>query len=154
MNLREVARRSPITCVTFSSQPATLHSMRKALVVLLNLALGNSILWFFETQVRNQDQLDLTWALAFSLAAIVLLTFAFKLIRPNQNLRRSIVLAAGVSFFVPIFGLVLSFINLESLNGTIVGGLVALVAAPMLWPWAVPMFLANTALLHWVARDL
>ena len=119
--------------------------------IILNLVIGNLILWIFE-MARQQNHLDFRWILGFSSAAIVLLTIAFCFIKSNQSLIRSSLLAGGVSFLTPAFGLIFSFLNLNSLNSTLNGLLIGVILGPMLWAWSLPMFGLNLFLFHWLSR--
>ncbi len=126
--------------------------MNKLIIVATNVMLGNLILWFFETTARKQDGLDPRYLIGFSIAAVFLLLIAFRLIERGQSLARSILLAGGVSFLVPVLGLMFSFLNLDSLNGSLVGAFIAIILGSMAWQWALPMFLLNSFFFARLAR--
>lgn len=119
-----------------------------AVVVAINLALGNLSLWFFETAARDQDGLDSGWSLGFSLAALLALWLAYRWSAPNQTFVRSALLAAGVSAFVVIGGLVFSLAPAGPLKAVAV----ALIAGPMFLGCSLPMAVVNAFLFHWTAK--
>lgn len=119
-----------------------------AVVVALNLALGNLSLWFFETVARDQDGLDGGWSLGFSLAALFALWLAARWSAPNQSFLRSASLAAAASAFVVIAGLAASLAPAGPLKALAV----ALIAGPMFLVFAIPMTIVNAFLFHWTAK--
>lgn len=125
---------------------------RRLLTLLLNLILGNLILWYFELG-RGQDHLDIQFIIGFSVSAILFLNLAFRWLHPRMGPLKIILFSAVTSFLVPVLGLPLSFINLNSLNGTINGALIGALFGAMVWGWALPMFVLNSFLFWWVAKN-
>lgn len=126
----------------------------KALVVVINLIIGNFILWFFETTARKQEGLEPQLLVGFSVTAVFLLLIAFHFIKSRQSLVRSILLAATVSFLVPVLGLTVSFMDFDSVSGALNSGLIVAFIGAFLWQWAVPMFIVNAILFRWLSSKL
>lgn len=124
---------------------------KKVCVVLINLVIGNGILWASEL-ARNQSGLDPRFMAGFSTAAIFLLTLAFRWLKPGISWLKIVLLAAGVSLLVPIIGLSLSFVNLESLDGTLNGVFFGVLIGAMVYKWTTPMILLNIFLFRWMTQ--
>ena len=121
-------------------------SLRKWIVIALNLIVGNAILSLSVLQ-RSEGINALYWILCFSGAALALLLIALKLL-PWGASWIWIVLASGIiSILVP--GIAVG-LQASPEAGPI---LVAALAVGLSWPFSLGMFVLNCVLFRWASRE-
>ncbi|MES2769031.1 MAG: hypothetical protein V4596_07790 [Bdellovibrionota bacterium] len=122
------------------------RNLRVLILIIVNLVLGNSILYIHEIYLRKQEQFDMSWS-DFSLIAVLLLIPTANYLKDKKPLWISIAMSLVLSYLIPVLGF---FVSMRFSLIALIGGASYLFLG--FFYFVFPMFIVNAIMFRWIQK--
>jgi hypothetical protein len=122
--------------------------MKKIILLLFaNLFVGNLILYFHEVKLRNQETVDPSLWIAFSLASLIIIPLAVRRLGQRKSVGRVAIISLLASFLIPVLGI---FVAMGFSPVALVGGAIYLFYGFVYF--VLPMWALNYFFFRWIQQ--